>query len=63
MGLIEYIILCVVVGLVVWLVWTYTPIPVSIKKLILGVAVLVLVLVLLHTMGIVGKDVEIPKIK
>jgi hypothetical protein len=62
MGLVEYIILVVVVGSIVWAVWSFTPIPAQFKKLILWVAIIVLVLVLLHAMGIIGKDVAIPKV-
>ena len=64
MGLLEFIILCLVVGLVVWLVNTYTPIPQQIKTLILVVAILVLVLVLLRAMGIFGAaDIPIPRLR
>lgn len=63
MGLIEYLILCVVVGLIVWVIWTFTPIPAQFKKIILWVAVIVLVLVLLNVMGVLGKDIAIPRIR
>lgn len=63
MGIVEYIILVVLVGVVVWAVWKFTPIPAQFKQLILWAAIIVLVLVLLHAMGIIGKDVTIPKFK
>lgn len=62
MGLIEFLILAVVVGLIVWAVWSFTPIPMQFKKLILWVAIIVLVLLLLHAMGIIGKDIAIPRL-
>lgn len=64
MGLIQFFILCLVVGLVVWLIHAYTPIPPAIKQLILIVAIIVLVLVLLSAMGILGGfDVPIPRVR
>ena len=63
MGLIQFILLCVVVGLVDWLVVSYTPIPAQIKNLIVIVSVIVLVLILLSAMGIFGFDVSIPRIR
>ena len=63
MGLVQFIILCVVVGLIDWLVVAYTPIPTQIKNLVVIVSVLVLVLILLSAMGIFGFDVQIPRFK
>ncbi len=64
MGLLAFILLCVVIGLVVWLVNTYLPIPQQIKTVITVAAVVVLVLVLLQAMGIFsGADVMIPRIR
>jgi hypothetical protein len=60
MGLIEFILLCVVVGVIVWAVNTYTPIPQPIKTLILVVAILVLVLVLVRAIGF---DMRIPSLR
>lgn len=63
MGLIQFFILALVVGLVVWAIWTFTPIPIQIKKVILWAAVIVLVVILLSAMGIFGHDVAIPKLR
>lgn len=63
MGIIEYIIIAVVLGVIVWAVWSFTPIPIQFKKVILWVAVGVLILLLAHALGLIGKDVQIPKIK
>lgn len=63
MGIIEFIVIAVVLGLIVWAVWTFTPIPVQFKKLILWVAVGVLVLLLAHALGLIGKDVKIPSLR
>lgn len=63
MGLIAYILLCVVVGLVVWLATAYLPLPGQIKQLIVIAAVVVLVLILLGAMGIFQYDVPIPRLR
>jgi hypothetical protein len=54
MGLVEFLILCVVLGVAVWLVNTYLPLPAPIKTIILVAVVLVLVLILIR--GLVGAD-------
>lgn len=63
MGIIEFVVLALVLGLIVWLIWAKTPIPMIFKQIILWVVVIVLVLLLLHAFGVVGKDVQIPKIR
>lgn len=63
MGLLHFILLCVVVGLVVWAVVTYTPIPAQIKNLIVWASVVVLVLILLGAMGVFNYDVPIPRVR
>ena len=64
MGILEFIILCVVLGLVVWLVNTYLPIPQAIKTVILVAVIILLVVVLLRAMGIFsGADVQIPRVR
>lgn len=64
MGLIEFIILAVAIGLVVWLVNTYAPIPGQIKTIILVAAVIVLILVLLRALGLFpATDIQIPRVR
>lgn len=63
MGIIEFIVIAVILGVIVWAIWTYTPIPAPFKKLILWAAVIVLVLLLAHALGLIGKDVKIPSIR
>lgn len=63
MGLIQFLLLCLVVGLIVWAIWAFTPIPAQFKKLILWAAIIVLVIVLCNAMGIFGHDVAIPKVR
>lgn len=63
MSLIAYIVLCVVVGLVVYLCQRAPFIPAEIKQIILWVAIVVLLLVLVGAMfGGVG-DVMIPRFR
>jgi len=63
MGLIQFLILCLVVGLVDWAIITYTPIPAAIKNLIVIASVVVLLLILLSAMGIFGFDITIPRFR
>lgn len=60
MGLIEFILLVVVIGLIVWVVNTYLPIPEPLKTIILVVAVVVVLVVLIRALGF---DLTIPKIR
>ena len=64
MGIIEFIILALVLGVIVWLINTYAPIPQQIKTVILVAVVLVLIIILLRAMGIFsGADVQIPRVR
>jgi hypothetical protein len=63
MGLFAFIFLCAGVGLFVWAVTTYVPMPEQIKTLIIVAAVIVLVLMLLKVLGVLGgADIPIPKL-
>lgn len=63
MGIIEFVIVAVLLGVLVWLIQTYTPIDQRIKTLILVVVLIVLVLLFLYALGIVGADVQIPRVR
>lgn len=64
MGLFEFFVICIIVGLVVWIINAYLPIEPKIKQLITIVAVVVLVLILLQAMGIFGgRDIQIPRLR
>ena len=64
MGILEFIILCLVLGLVVWLINTYAPIPQQIKTIILVAVIVVLIVVLLRALGIFGgADMQIPRVR
>lgn len=63
MGILSFILLALVVGLVVWLIYAKTPIPLIFKQIILWVAVIFLVILALSAFGIIGKDIAIPKIR
>lgn len=63
MGLIQFLVLCLIVGLVDWAIITYTPIPSAIKNLVVVVSVIGLVLLLLRAMGIFGIDVPIAPLR
>src|SRR5262245_9752801 len=60
MSLIAFILLCALVGVIVWAVTTYLPMPAPIKTVIIAAAVIVLLLVLLQGVGL---DVMVPRLK
>lgn len=62
MGIIEYFVLVLVIGLVVWAIHAYTPIPGQFKTLILWAGIIVCVLVLASALGLFGWDTQIPRI-
>ena len=51
-GLVQFIILAAVAGLVVWLVTSYLPIPEPIRTVIIVVVALALLIAGLHALGI-----------
>jgi hypothetical protein len=57
MGIIEFFIICVVIGVVIWLIHAFTPIPKPIKTIILWAGVLA------RALGLWGHDIAIPKVK
>lgn len=60
MGLIEFIILVAILGVIIWLITTYIPMPEPFKIVIIFVAVLVVILVLLRALGF---DFTIPRMR
>lgn len=58
MGLVQFIVLLVVLGVVFWLIETYLPMSEPFKTLLRVVAVLVLILLLLSMFGIVNVPVR-----
>jgi len=64
MGILEFLTIAVVLGLLVYLVNTYLPIPPQIKTIILIAVILVLVVILLRAMGLLGGvDYQIPRVR
>ena len=64
MGILEFILICVVLGLVVWLVNTYLPLPPPIKTIILVAVIIVIIVILLNAMGLFGgADYRIPRVR
>lgn len=60
MGLIEFIVLATVLGVLVYLLTTYIPMPAPIKNLIVIAVVVVLILILVR--ALVG-DVALPRLR
>ena len=58
-GLIQFLIICLMIGLIDWLL-LQTPIPAQIIRLF---TVIVLIFILLSAMGIFGLDVPIPRVR
>ena len=63
MGIIEFTIIAALLGLFAWAVTTYVPMPGPIKKVIVIAVVVVVVALLLSAMGIIGRDVAIPRVR
>jgi hypothetical protein len=59
-GLIEFIVVAAVIGLAVYLITTYIPMPEPIRKIIIVVACLVVLLVLVR--ALVG-DIQMPRLR
>jgi len=63
MGILGFIIIAAVLGLIAWAVTTYIPMPAGIKKLITIAVIVVLALLLLSNIGILPfHDVAFPQI-
>ncbi len=64
MGIIQFIFLCIVLGLIVWLVNRFLPIPQEIKTIIMVAVIIVLILVLAGAMGLFSLgDMQIPRLR
>lgn len=63
MGIIQYFLICLVIGVVVWLIHAYTPIPKIFKTIILWAGVIVCIVLLASAFGLLGNDIAIPKLK
>jgi hypothetical protein len=59
MSLISVIVAIVVIGFLLWLVETYVPMPVPIKRVLEAVVVLVLVLWLLQAFGLLRGSIRL----
>jgi hypothetical protein len=60
MDIVNFLIIAVILGLAVWVIQTYTPIPQPIKTVILVAVILLLVLILIRSL--VG-DVRFPQLR
>ena len=63
MGIIEFMLIALVIGFLVWLIQTYAPIPAQFKAIILWAGILVVVLILLNALGLIGHDWMIPRVR
>ena len=64
MGLFEFFVICIVVGVVVYLINAFIPMDANIKRLITIAAIVVLVLIFLNAMGLFGiRDPQIPRLR
>jgi len=64
MGLLAFLLICVVVGFLVWLAITYVPMPSQFKTALPVIAILVLIAVLLiYMFGGGVRDVQIPRVR
>jgi hypothetical protein len=63
MGILQFFLIVLIIGFVVFLVQRYAPIPEEFKTIILWAGIIVCVLILLNALGIFGHDWMIPKIR
>lgn len=63
MGILTFLVIALILGIVVWFIHAKTPIPQVFKTVILWVAVIFLILLALHAFGIIGQDIAIPKLR
>lgn len=63
MGILQFFVIALIIGLAIYLIRRFTPIPAPIKTIILWAGIIVLVLLLLAATGILGHDVKIPSIQ
>lgn len=61
--MISLIITIAVVGLLVWAIVTYVPMPPAFKTAIIIVAVLCLVIYILSAFGLLSRDIPVPQIR
>lgn len=65
MSLISVVLTLIVVGVLLWLINTYIPMAVSIKKILNVVVVIAVILWLLYGFGVLGHsgEIRLPEIK
>jgi hypothetical protein len=63
MGLISFLLLCIVVGVICWLAVNYVPMPPEFKTAIPVFALVILVLILIVSVLGIGHDVVIPRLR
>lgn len=62
MGIIEFLIIAAVLGLIAWALVSFVPMPQAVKTIIIVAVCLVLVLLLLKATGVLDHDIRIPRI-
>lgn len=69
MGIIEFLVICVVLVLLaafaIWVIGYFSPSPVPaiIPKLIWGLVILIIIVLLAQAVGLFGHDIQIPRIR
>lgn len=63
MSLVSLILVLVLIGVLIWAVTTLIPMDPGIKMLIRIVGAVVAVFYVLHAFGIMGLDVQVPKLR
>lgn len=60
MGLIDFLIVCIIVGVIVWAATTYVPMDASVKRFIQIAAIVVLALWFLKLLGVLDGLPHVP---
>jgi hypothetical protein len=63
MGILQFFLIVLIIGFVVFLIQRFAPIPAEFKTIILWAGIIVCVLILLNALGVFGHDWMIPKIR
>jgi hypothetical protein len=63
MPILTLVIYLAIIGLIVWLVTTYIPMPAQIKTLIIVVTIVLIVLWIVQLTGLIGSGPVVPRIR
>jgi hypothetical protein len=63
MGILQFFVICCVIGFVVWMIQKYAPIPQEFKTIALWAGLIVVLFILASALGLLGHDWMIPRLR